>query len=87
MSDRMRDSLRGRRSWITHMLLLLGGGCFGAFLAIGLQLTWQLQCGGGAFSTGGRDASCETFAVSLLPTLFGALFGGLAADLIWSRRH
>ena len=83
----MRDALRGRRGWINHTLLLVGGGAFGAFLAIGLQLMWQLQCGGGALADGGSDASCETFAVSLLPTLFGALFGAVAADLIWSRRR
>ena len=81
----MRDTSRGRRGWINHTLLLVGGGAFGAFLTVGVQLMWQLGCGPGLLANG--DASCETFVVALLPTLFGALFGAVAADLIWSRRR
>ncbi len=67
-------------------MLLLGGGLFGALVAMGLQLMWQLPCEAGAIPVG-EQSSCDTFAVSLLPTLFGALFGAVAADLIWTRRN
>ena len=74
-----------RRSWARHLLLLTVGGLFGAGVAIGLQLMWQLTCRPGLVITG--DSSCEPFVVALMPTLFGALFGAVAADLIWTRRR
>ncbi|MDQ4144454.1 MAG: hypothetical protein M3198_12055 [Actinomycetota bacterium] len=75
-----------RRRWLLHVLLLCAGGFFGALVALGLQLMWQLPCEAGAIPVG-EQSSCDAFAISLLPTLFGALFGAVAADLIWSRRR
>ena len=71
---------RGRR----HVLLLLAGAVFGGLVTVGLQLVWRLACDSGAIDTA---RSCDSFEFALLPTLFGALFGAIAADLIWSRRH
>ena len=82
-TERPGDKRRG--SWIKHLLLLAGGGFFGACVAIGLQLMWQLTCRPDPVV--GGDSSCSTFVVTLMPTLFGALFGGIAADLIWTRRR
>lgn len=66
--------------------MLLGGGLFGACLALGLQLMWQLPCNPGTLEVSER-ASCDSFSIALLPTLFGALFGAIAADLIYTRRN
>lgn len=83
--DAERPGTERRRSWVKHVLLLVGGGLFGACVAIGLQLMWQLTCRPDPVV--GGDSSCSTFVVALMPTLFGALFGGVAADLVWSRRR
>lgn len=74
-----------KANWARHVLLLLGGGLFGACLALGLQLMWQLPCND--ILTVGERATCDAFTFSLLPLLFGALFGAIAADLIYTRRR
>ena len=68
---------------IRHLSALLAGGLAGSAIALTLQLLWGSSCEAGLFGSGER-APCA--GVALLPVLLGALFGAVAADLVWSRR-